>query len=229
MNRPRLPGERIHALAARVFNVRVCCRLVEPAVADLQYEVREAGASRLRLVAALARGYAGCARVLVAALMSGGWPLKRAAPWLFGIVLAALSIRAGMHMTAAHVVFVCLFSFWLAPFVLVVWGLGGRWAPAQAGRLAWVVVPLWFVAGVAVGWACVPDIWPASLWLTIDATMGAAIYGDQFENLAERVMMYPLFVAVLAAAGASVASLAGMWLMRRRGEDSRPPAEPANG
>ena len=136
--------------------------------------------------------------------------MKRVALALAGCALVALSIAAGMHKTATHVVFIIVCAFYLSPFVLAVWLVGRRWSKEQAARLALVAVPLWFIAGAAIGWALVPDAWPGSLSLTIDAAMGAAIYGDQFENLAEGILMYPMLFGVFGAIAAAALSLVAL-------------------
>lgn len=63
---PRQPGERLVRLAARLFDEPTRSTYVLPALADVQHELREAGDSRLRQMAAHARGYAALARLVLA-------------------------------------------------------------------------------------------------------------------------------------------------------------------
>lgn len=95
----------------------------------------------------------------------------------------------------------------LLPFVLVVALVGRRWSGSRAARLAFTAVPAAFLAAGLVGWAFVPDVWTASLWVTIDASMNAAKYGGQFEHLAEHALMYFLYIGILGAFGSTIASI----------------------
>lgn len=54
---PDLPGARLLTLARLVFDEPVVSSAIAPAIADLQHDVREAGASRRRRLAARCRGY----------------------------------------------------------------------------------------------------------------------------------------------------------------------------
>ena len=47
-----------------------------------------------------------------------------------------------------------------------------------------------FLVGGVVGWASVPAQWTASLWTTIEAAGNSARYGESFEHMAERALMY---------------------------------------
>ena len=56
-NGPRVPGTILLKIAPRLFSERFVSAVVQPTIADLQSEVAAAGASRVRRVQALWRGY----------------------------------------------------------------------------------------------------------------------------------------------------------------------------
>jgi len=74
-------------------------------------------------------------------------------------------------------------------------------------------VPIWmtvvigaaYLIGGIVGWAVRPTQWTMTFGQTFDAAFNAAKYGNSVEHQAERVLMYPWYMAVLfciLAAGA---------------------------
>jgi hypothetical protein len=229
MTAMRVPGRLWLALAAALFDERTVRMVIEPTVADLQHEVREAGQHRRRRWRALWLGHAACLRAGLIGLALRRWPMRRDAVavavaagcgavvlWMLAATAVwGTGLEARLHMAASIVVFTGMCVVALLPFVAAVWFIGSRWSTREALRAAFLVVPLGFLAGGCLGWALVPDIWPASLWVTIDAAMNAARFGDQFENLAEHVLMYPLYLGIVGATGAAVLSLLALKLSAR--------------
>lgn len=63
----RLPGEGLLKLARLIFDEPALSTIVSPALADLQQEVREAGANPLKQLTARVRGYAAFSRLVLSA------------------------------------------------------------------------------------------------------------------------------------------------------------------
>jgi hypothetical protein len=63
----RLPGDRLLALARLIFDEPALSTVVSPALADLQQEMREAGASRVKRLTARVRGYVAFSRLVLSA------------------------------------------------------------------------------------------------------------------------------------------------------------------
>lgn len=65
--------------------------------------------------------------------------------------------------------------------------------------------------GGVIGWLLRPAQWRMAFGQTFEAAFNAAKYGDALEHQAERVLMYPWYMAVLC----SIAVAAGMGLLLR--------------
>ena len=94
--------------------------------------------------------------------------------------------------------------------------------------LASVAVVIGFLAGGVIGWAFVPALWTASFWTTVEAAGNAAKYGESFEHMAERALLYPYFFALLGAVACGVAALV-VWRVPPSGRPFhriKPPAAP---
>lgn len=77
---PRVPGRLLLRVARLVFTESVLSEVVVPTIADLQQEVREAGADRIRRRRARWRGYRAFWRLVVRAPFAfRGWPVHDAA------------------------------------------------------------------------------------------------------------------------------------------------------
>ena len=78
------------------------------------------------------------------------------------------------------------------------------------GLVALAVV-IGFLAGGVVGWAFVPAQWTASFWTTVEAAGNAAKYGESFEHMAERALMYFFYSALLGEVAFGLAALIVAW------------------
>ena len=68
-----------------------------------------------------------------------------------------------------------------------------------------------YLLGGVIGWLLRPAQWGLAFGQTFEAAFNAPKYGDALEHQAERVLMYPMYMAVLC----SIAVAAGMGLMLR--------------
>jgi hypothetical protein len=71
-----------------------------------------------------------------------------------------------------------------------------------------------FLIGGVAGWMLRPPQWPMPFRQTLEAAGNAAKYGHNLESQAERVLMYPWYLAVLCAIVAAAA--AGVMFRLRR-------------
>jgi hypothetical protein len=85
----------------------------------------------------------------------------------------------------------------LAPVLIAVSVAGHFLRRDRLIGLAPVAVVIGFLAGGVVGWASVPAQWTASFWTTIEAAGNSIKYGESFEHMAERALMYFFFSALL--------------------------------
>jgi MFS superfamily sulfate permease-like transporter len=77
--------------------------------------------------------------------------------------------------------------------------------------LAPLAVVIGFLAGGVIGWAFVPAQWTASFWTTVEAAGNAAKYGESFEHMAERTLLYFFYSALLGAVASGAAALVFVW------------------
>lgn len=210
-----LPGSWLHRVARRLLDPNTVRFRVEPAIADLQHEARVSDVRGVKGALLLRRGYAACVVVILVNLLFGGmrmWTPSRT--WLAAAaccILAAV-VLVGARFAFPHFVFGVISAGLVLPLVEMAATAGARWSLRRALILAFAAVPLGYVAGGLVGWARVPAAWTASLWVTIDASMNAAKYGDAFEHSAERALDYflvggtggALAFAVLAVVGTRI-------------------------
>jgi MFS superfamily sulfate permease-like transporter len=80
--------------------------------------------------------------------------------------------------------------------------------------LAPLAVVIGFLAGGVVGWAFVPAQWTASFWTTVEAAGNATKYGEPFEHMAERALLYFFYSALLGAVASGLAALVVVWRVR---------------
>ena len=78
-------------------------------------------------------------------------------------------------------------------------------------RFGFLAAVIGFLAGGVVGWASVPAQWTASFWTTVDAAGNSVKYGEPFEHMAERALMYFLYSALLGAIAFAMAALVLAW------------------
>ena len=110
----------------------------------------------------------------------------------------------------------------LAPILAGVF-IAGRFLRCR-GRpiaLAALAVVIGFLAGGVLGWAVVPAQWTASFRTTVEAAGNAAKYGHPFEHMAERVLLYSLYPALLGGVGFGVAGLTIWWVVSGRPSATR--------
>jgi hypothetical protein len=63
-----------------------------------------------------------------------------------------------------------------------------------------------YLAGGVIGWALRPAQWRLPFGKTLEVALNAGRYGHTLESQAEGVLMYPLYLAVLACVVVSVAA-----------------------
>ena len=91
----RLPGTWLLNVARLIFDERTLTSIIEPAVADLQEELRAAGESRVRQLAARWRGYrALCVLIAVVPFVASSWTSGGAAAGLTRMGAGALTLVA---------------------------------------------------------------------------------------------------------------------------------------
>jgi len=114
------------------------------------------------------------------------------------VLLAVLIYGFALTYTLALVVFVPVF---------VVWHLLGASSRARRAALLFaVLVAVGYLAGGALGWWLRPAQWTMPLSQTFDAAGNASKYGHVIESQAERVLMYPWYMAVLCSAVVAAAT-----------------------
>jgi hypothetical protein len=116
INGPRVPGATLRKLARMLFTEHLVSVVVEPAIADLNYELVQAGPSRFRRLRAQWRGYLGLCMVMLVAPFASVEPassdqrviaLSDAVSYLSsGIVVVALAAVAGFALGGSAAVIV---------------------------------------------------------------------------------------------------------------------------
>jgi hypothetical protein len=110
----RPPGRLLLAIARLLFDESVLSRVVQPTIADLQEEVREAGTDRRRRLLARWRGYTAFWIVVLASPIAfWSWPMtphadRRALLNVSALLVAALAVVAGLMTNGAVVAFAAL-------------------------------------------------------------------------------------------------------------------------
>ena len=77
--------------------------------------------------------------------------------------------------------------------------------------LAALLIGASYFVGGAIGWLLRASQWRMAFGETVAAAFNARKYGDAVEYQAERVLLYPLYMAVLC----SIAVAGGAWLILR--------------
>jgi predicted metal-binding membrane protein len=78
--------------------------------------------------------------------------------------------------------------------------------------LAPVAAFIGFLFGGVAGWtSLLPAQWTASFWTTVQAAGDSANYGESFEHMAERALMYFLYPAEFGAVVFGLAALLVLW------------------
>jgi hypothetical protein len=196
----RPPGSRLHELAELLLDASALRAVVEPTIADLQYEAALASASRWTRTLVVCRGHVALAKAVGVSLLLGRLPMRTATR----IAIVAATSLAGLLAMAEYLplpLFLFLVSsvLFVLPLVVAALAVGARWSLRRTLVLAGIAVPLGYIVGSAVGWTAVPGAWRAPLAVTIDATMNAAKYGGAFEDAAENVVLYLLYGGILGA------------------------------
>jgi hypothetical protein len=114
------------------------------------------------------------------------------------LLLATLIYGFALTYTLALVVGVPVFVTWR----LLGASRGGRRTVLSFTAL----VAVGYLAGGVLGWLLRPAQWTMPLAQTLEAAMNASKYGHVIESQAERVLMYPWYMAVLCSAVLAVAS-----------------------
>ena len=185
----RPAGTLLLAIARLLFDESVLSRAVYPTIADLQEEVREAGADRRRRLLARWRGYrAFWILVLAAPIACWSWPMtpqsdRRALRSVSGLIAAALVLLTVLATGATLMRFDYVFELPQAIFGI----LGG------AHVLAFMAGPVALVLLAAVRWlggSARFTVRPAEatiltlLSATVAVTTGSVVVGNAFTGIA---------------------------------------------
>jgi hypothetical protein len=100
----------------------------------------------------------------------------------------------------------------LAPLIVEHCRTGGNRVPILVAML----IGAGYLAGGVAGWALRPPQWGMPFARTFEAALNAEKYGHALESRAERVLMYPWYMAVLFSILVAVAAALVLRLWRRR-------------
>jgi hypothetical protein len=115
----------------------------------------------------------------------------------------------------ALLVTMLLMAGWLPTLVLLIveqCRVGGN----RVAILVAVLIGAGYFAGGVAGWALRPPQWAMPFAQTFEAAFNAEKYGHSLESQAERVLMYPWYMAVLFSILAAVAAALVLRLRRHR-------------
>lgn len=180
----RLPGSWVHDLARRFLDEATVESLIAPVIADLQYEVGQAGADARRRRRAHVQGYVALGKILIVGGVWRRWPMRRAlAVLVLGAAGAASLIYPVWPFMAGNGPTLLLPFFAMAviaPFLLRQLGLGRTYAQLFAACacvgmiMATAVIARTLMAqfGSLIGW----QVFVAPLvFLSVFVAFGSAI------------------------------------------------------
>jgi hypothetical protein len=212
-------GDRIYRILAKWLSDRAIHDVVAPTIADLQYEVLEAGPHRLRRWTARCRGYGALLRALLLHRVSNGIPIQSAASILvIGIAGGALyGWTRGTVKDPRIIQSALLLPMCAAPIALRLGGSGMSYRRTFAGLVA-VGLLMWMVSGGFVQTSF------RSLWMnraaatsfnlavvaTLSALGAAAVWAPPSGTVP---MVRRIVLGVLASAVVTTSTyFAGVWL-----------------